>query len=100
MSKLYLGGMTVKKQTKVQWVASKLRDLRISRGLTLQQVATRLGQKSHSRVSDYESVRYIPNLANLFELLAALGTTPNDFFKDMPDLRDVGEPTRSSRSAT
>lgn len=84
-------------QTRVEWVAAKLRDIRRQRGLTLQQVANRIGHESHSRVSDYEIVRYIPNLETLFAVLDALAISPNDFFKDMPMLKEIGKPKRTPR---
>ena len=66
--------VTMKKKTRVLWVAEKLKELRIRRGLTLQQVATRIGHDSHSRISDYESAKYAPGLVNMFALFDALGT--------------------------
>jgi len=87
----------MKKKTRVLWVAEKLKELRIRRGLTLQQVATRIGHDSHSRISDYESAKYAPGLVNMFALFDALGTTANDFFSDMPNIKEIGEPTRPSR---
>lgn len=84
-------------ETKVEWVARRLREVRKDRGLTLQQVADRVGHESHSRVSDYEIVRYVPNLETLFAVLEALAITPNDFFRDMPSLKEIGKPKRPTR---
>lgn len=79
--------------TSLQWVVGKLRSLRIERELRLNDMAERLGVV-HSRVSDTESGRYDLKLTTLLKMLEALGTTPNDFFKDMPRLKEVGEGSR------
>lgn len=81
--------------TRLQWVSKKLRELRLSRGLTLQATADRIGSV-HSRVSDTESGLYDIKVGTLFKLLDALGTTPNDFFADMPMLREIGTGTREA----
>ncbi len=73
-------------------------EIRQNRGLTLKKVAERAGLKSHSRVSDYESGNYCPNLITLFSLLDAMGATPNEFFRDMPHIPDIGEPARPERT--
>jgi transcriptional regulator with XRE-family HTH domain len=84
---------TAVEPTRLEWVSRKLRELRLSRGLTLQAVANRMGV-GHSRISDTESGRYDIKLTTLLRMLDALGTTPNDFFKDLPLLKEIGEGSR------
>ena len=86
-----------KQPTEIEWVAEKLKELRNRRGLTLQQTATRIGYNTHSRISDYEMGRYAPTMVTFFALLDALGTSPQDFFRDMPSLKEIGTPTRPTR---
>lgn len=81
--------------TVIEWVSQKLKRLRTERGLALREVAERMGTV-HSRVSDTESGRYDIKLSTLLRLLESLGTTPNDFFADMPLLREIGEGTREA----
>jgi len=81
--------------TRCQWIANKLHETRIKRGLTLMQVAHRMGWAGHAQVSDYESCKYVPNLETFLSLLEAVNTTACDFFADMPAIKEVGGPLRS-----
>ena len=53
-------------------VAAGLRRLRRSAGLSLQEVADRLGQKSHNAYARYEQARAVPTITKLGELVRAL----------------------------
>lgn len=86
--------------TRCQWIADKLKRLRIQRGLTLIQVANRMGWENHSRICDYEHCRYVPNIETFLGILSAIGSTPNDFFADMPSIEDIGGPVREARGVS
>jgi transcriptional regulator with XRE-family HTH domain len=60
----------------------KLRQLRIEKGLTQQQLAERLGYKSNSYVSDVESGRFIPSRDKLKKIARALDV-PFKVLEDM-----------------
>ena len=51
----------------------KLRQLRIQKGLTQQQLAERLGYKTNSYISDVESGHFIPSREKLKKIAKALG---------------------------
>ena len=51
----------------------KLRQLRIQKGLTQQQLAERLGYKTNSYISDVESGHFIPSRDKLKKIAKALG---------------------------
>jgi len=51
----------------------KLRQLRIRKGLTQQQLAERLGYKTNSYISDIESGHFIPSREKLEKIAKALG---------------------------
>jgi len=51
----------------------KLRQLRIKKGLTQQQLAERLGYKTNSYISDVESGHFIPSRDKLKKIAKALG---------------------------
>lgn len=87
-------------ETRCQWIADKLKRLRIQRGLTMIQVANRMGWENHSRICDYEHCRYVPNIETFLGILNAIGSTPNDFFSDMPIIKDIGGPVRDARGVS
>jgi transcriptional regulator with XRE-family HTH domain len=60
----------------------KLRQLRIQKGLTQQQLAERRGYKSNSYVSDVESGHFIPSRDKLKKIARALDV-PFKVFEDM-----------------
>ena len=51
----------------------KLRQLRIKKGLTQQQLAEKLGYKTNSYISDVESGHFIPSKEKLKRIAKALG---------------------------
>ena len=53
----------------------KLRQLRIQKGLTQQQLAERLGYKTNSYISDVESGHFIPSRDKLKKIAKALGVS-------------------------
>jgi len=53
----------------------KLRQLRIKKSLTQQQLAERFGYKTNSYVSDVESGHFIPSRDKLKEIARALGVS-------------------------
>lgn len=60
----------------------KLRQLRISKGLTQQQLAERLGYKTNSYISDVESGHFVPSKEKLKKIAKALGVP----FKELEGL--------------
>ena len=60
----------------------KLRQLRIQKGLTQQQLAERLGYKTNSYISDVESGHFIPSREKLKKIAKALGVS----FKVLDDM--------------
>jgi len=56
-------------------IAFMLKQERLRSGLTLQQVAERLGMKSHNAYARYEQGRSVPTVAKLAELYAAVSPT-------------------------
>lgn len=77
-------------ETQVGWIASRLRELRYARGLSLKQVANRIGHNHHSRISNYEILRVVPHADTFFALLDALEISPAEFFRAMPVIEKVG----------
>jgi transcriptional regulator with XRE-family HTH domain len=60
----------------------KLRQLRIQKGLTQQQLAERLGYKTNSYISDVESGHFIPSREKLKKIARALNV-PYKILEDM-----------------
>jgi transcriptional regulator with XRE-family HTH domain len=60
----------------------KLRQLRIQKGLTQQQLAERLGYKTNSYISDVESGHFIPSREKLKKIARALDVP----FKEIEDM--------------
>jgi transcriptional regulator with XRE-family HTH domain len=60
----------------------KLRQLRIEKGLTQQQLAERLGYKTNSYISDVESEHFIPSRDKLKKIARALDVP----FKEIEDM--------------
>jgi len=60
----------------------KLRQLRIERGVTQQQLAERLGYKTNSYISDVESGHFIPSREKLKKIAKALDV-PFKMLEDM-----------------
>jgi transcriptional regulator with XRE-family HTH domain len=60
----------------------KLRQLRIEKGLTQQELAERLGYKTNSYISDVESGRFIPSREKLKKIARALDV-PLKVLEDM-----------------
>jgi transcriptional regulator with XRE-family HTH domain len=60
----------------------KLRQLRIKKGLTQQQLAEKLGYVTNSYISDVESGHFIPSRDKLRKIARALGVS----FKELHDL--------------
>ncbi|MEM2897610.1 MAG: helix-turn-helix domain-containing protein [Candidatus Bathyarchaeia archaeon] len=60
----------------------KLRKLRISKGLTQQQLAEKLGYVTNSYISDVEKGHFIPSREKLKKIAKALGVP----FKELDDL--------------
>jgi transcriptional regulator with XRE-family HTH domain len=60
----------------------KLRQLRIEKSLTQQQLAERLGYKTNSYISDVESGHFIPSKDKLKKIARALDV-PFTMFEDM-----------------
>jgi transcriptional regulator with XRE-family HTH domain len=60
----------------------KLKQLRIKKGLTQQQLAEKLGYKTNSYISDVESGHFIPSRDKLKKIARALGVS----FKVLEDM--------------
>jgi transcriptional regulator with XRE-family HTH domain len=60
----------------------KLRQLRIEKGLTQQELAEKLGYKTNSYISDVESGHFIPSRKKLKKIAKALGV-PFKVLEDM-----------------
>jgi transcriptional regulator with XRE-family HTH domain len=60
----------------------KLKQLRIEKGLTQQQLAERLGYKTNSYISDVENGHFIPSREKLRKIARALGV-PFKVLEDM-----------------
>lgn len=66
-------------QTKIEWIAAKIKHLRMQRGYTQRQLAERVGLGFPGRVRDYEQIRNVPQMVKFLELIDALGVSPAEF---------------------
>lgn len=83
------------KKSKLDWVATRLKEVRESRGLSQVQLADRSREKmSRTRVAEYENQYTNPTLTHFLCLLDALNISPSDFFAAMPIILEPGSPKR------
>lgn len=81
MAESKLDSKTIAQQ---QWIAGHLKEVRETLGLTLGEVATKMGV-ARGRVSDAENGYYDIKLTSLLRHLSALGVNLSQFTKNMPD---------------
>ena len=62
-------------------IGNKIKDLRVQKGLTQEELADR-AELSKGFISQLERDLTSPSIATLIDLLQVLGTTPKDFFDD------------------
>ena len=64
-------------------IGHKIRQLRILKGLTQKELADRT-ELSKGFISQVERNHTSPSIATLIDILQCLGTTPAEFFNDIP----------------
>ena len=62
-----------------RWIGARLRELRMSRGLTQRQMANALGV-AYQQLHKVEVGRNRISAGNLWQAMSALGVEPNEFF--------------------
>ena len=65
-------------------IGSKLKELRVLKGLTQEELADR-AELSKGFISQLERDLTSPSIATLIDILQCLGTTIGDFFTETPD---------------
>ncbi|MFQ9509721.1 MAG: helix-turn-helix domain-containing protein [Lachnospiraceae bacterium] len=65
-------------------IGQKIKELRVLKGLTQEELADR-AELSKGFISQLERDLTSPSIATLVDILQCLGTTINDFFNDSPD---------------
>lgn len=80
-------------------IGEKLRKLRLSKGLTQEELAERT-DLSRSFISQLESDKTSPSIDTLERILEALGTDLKHFFSDVEEERVVFKKKRGFRSTT
>lgn len=68
----------------VEWIGSRLKELRELRGMTGEEVAEKLGVK-YTRIYDTESARNDIRASTIFRILDALGVEFQHFAKTAPE---------------
>ncbi|MBE5996816.1 MAG: cupin domain-containing protein [Lachnospiraceae bacterium] len=63
------------------YIGKKIRDLRNSNGLTLQELADR-SELTKGFLSQLERGQVSPSIVTLFDLIECLGSTPSEFFQE------------------
>lgn len=64
-------------------LATRIKALRVERGLT-QQATADLADLDRAELSRYETGQQLPNLATFWRLCRAFGVDPNYFFRGLP----------------
>ena len=68
---------------KLYYTNNKLKELRLAKNLTQNQVATLLGLHTNERISKWESGSKVPSLANLLLLSKIYEVHPNNLYPDL-----------------
>ncbi|HEX8000834.1 MAG TPA: helix-turn-helix transcriptional regulator [Pyrinomonadaceae bacterium] len=70
------------KKQKLQRFGEKLRSLRVSRDMTLSELATKLGHKTHSYLSELEAGKKIPTVEFVLNVAHLFNVTTDELLRD------------------
>lgn len=73
---------------KLERLGEKLRSLRVSRGMTLNELATKLGHKTHSYLSELEAGKKIPTVEFVLNVAHLFDVTTDELLRDELELND------------
>jgi transcriptional regulator with XRE-family HTH domain len=76
---------------KLQRFGEKLRSLRVSRGMTLSELAAELGHKTHSYLSELEAGKKIPTVEFVLNVAHLFGVTTDELLRDELELNTDDE---------
>jgi transcriptional regulator with XRE-family HTH domain len=71
-------------ETKIHLVGQMIKDMRLKRGFTLEEIAERSGC-THGFISQVENNKALPSLTTLYSIAEALKTNVSDFFPNAID---------------
>jgi transcriptional regulator with XRE-family HTH domain len=72
-----------------RWVGQRLAAARKAAGLTVRQLAERLGWPDHSRLTSYETGRRAVSVVTLMEIAQALGQAPAALLVESPEEAEI-----------
>ena len=72
-----------------RWVGQRLAAARKAAGLTVRQLADRLGWPDHSRLTSYETGRRTTSVVTLIEIARALGQAPAALLVESPEEAEI-----------
>jgi transcriptional regulator with XRE-family HTH domain len=75
------------KKQKLQRFGEKLRSLRVSQGMTLSELASELGHKTHSYLSELEAGKKIPTVDFVLNVAHFFDVTTDELLRDNLELK-------------
>lgn len=76
----------MRKKQKLQRFGEKLRLLRVHQGMTLNELATELGHKTHSYLSELEAGKKIPTVEFVLNVAHLFNVTTDELLRDNLEL--------------